>query len=447
MQIKITDIKINPNRRTLNIDKVKELSESIKDIGLLNPITLNQDNQLIAGLHRIEAYKLLNRDFIECNIINVDTLNGKLAEIDENLMRNDLHFIERGECLKQRKIIYEELYPETKRESSLKQHRNEIISFREEPAFTDSTAKSFNVSKRTIEQEIQMATNLIPDAKKIIIQKDVSKTDAILIARQSIEKQKKIIKKLAQNKTAKEAIKNVNLQEKRQEQQEKILQDKDKPLPSDIILLEGDIFDKINEIKNNSIDLFITDPPYGVKKDCEWDKQNNDFLNNWVKAVIPKLKKEFIGFIFCDSRMLYEFETVIKQHFTIKNRLIWIRKNLSMGRVIKDKFISSYEVIFYFGTKELNLPDEWGEERFDSFEYAVPQTNFKDCKYHPTQKPLELFKRLIKLGSQEKNLVLDCFAGSGTTGVACKELNRNCVLIEREQEYIDIIKGRLYGME
>ena len=62
---------------------------------------------------------------------------------------------------------------------------------------------------------------------------------------------------------------------------------------------------------------------------------------------------------------------------------------------------------------------------------------------HPTQKPVALFEYLIKTYTNEGDLVLDNCAGSGTTGVACKNLNRNCILIEKEPEYIEIIKERL----
>lgn len=233
------------------------------------------------------------------------------------------------------------------------------------------------------------------------------------------------------------------LPKSREEKIKKLLSRNNEVLPVNIKLLEGDVFDKLKEVKNKSIDLLITDPPYSVMKDYEWDKKDLKFLDKWMRAVRPKLKDDYIGFIFCDARMQFEFEQVLRSYFEVKNRLIWIRKNMALGRVIKDRFISSYEIIFYFGNKRLNLPENWGEERFDSFEYAVPQSNFREGKYHPTQKPLELFKRLIQLGSKEGELVVDIFAGSGTAGLACKELSRNCMMIEKEKEYIKIIKNRI----
>jgi site-specific DNA-methyltransferase (adenine-specific) len=63
--------------------------------------------------------------------------------------------------------------------------------------------------------------------------------------------------------------------------------------------------------------------------------------------------------------------------------------------------------------------------------------------YHPTEKPIKLLELLINESSDEGDIILDCFAGSGTTGIACKNTNRNCILIEKETIYIDIIKERL----
>ncbi len=116
MNIKISEIIINnQSRRITEESKVKELANSIKEIGLLNPITLTSDKKLVAGLHRIRAFELLNREEIPYNTIEAqDSLRIELAEIDENLIRNDLHYTDRGDQLNRRKKIYEELYPQVK---------------------------------------------------------------------------------------------------------------------------------------------------------------------------------------------------------------------------------------------------------------------------------------------------------------------------------------------
>ncbi|GAI72912.1 unnamed protein product, partial [marine sediment metagenome] len=97
----------------------------------------------------------------------------------------------------------------------------------------------------------------------------------------------------------------------------------DKKLPPGIILLEGDFFDQINKVEDHSIDLLVVDPPYGVMDDYEWDKKDIKFADDWIKETKPKLKENYAGFIFCDSRRGYDFETILRQYFEIKNRIIW----------------------------------------------------------------------------------------------------------------------------
>lgn len=206
--------------------------------------------------------------------------------------------------------------------------------------------------------------------------------------------------------------------------------------------LEGDCLELIKDIPDNSIDCLLTDPPYSVMEDYEWDQKDTEFYHNWLSLVKPKLKSKHTGFIFFDTRKSYEFEGILRQYFPIINRIIWVRKNMSMGRVIKSSFISSYEVIFYFGNRDLDLPKHWGTERFDYCEFAVPQSNFTDKKLHPTQKPINLIRQLVNVGSHNNDIILDCFAGSGVVGRACQlaQGNRSCILIELEPQYNLLIK-------
>ena len=114
MKITISEIKVNPGRRPVNLEGINELARSISAIGLLNPITIDQEHTLVAGLHRLEAAKRLGWTEIECNICTLDALQTELAEIDENVVRTELSVIEYGELLERQKEIYESLHPETK---------------------------------------------------------------------------------------------------------------------------------------------------------------------------------------------------------------------------------------------------------------------------------------------------------------------------------------------
>lgn len=114
MKVRIDEIKVNPGRRAALEHDVEELAFSISEIGLLNPITLTGDYTLVAGLHRLEAVKLLGWTEVECTITDLDGLTAELAELDENFARTNLSPLEIGDLYRRRKDIYEMLYPETK---------------------------------------------------------------------------------------------------------------------------------------------------------------------------------------------------------------------------------------------------------------------------------------------------------------------------------------------
>ena len=169
MQMKISDIKINPGRRDTQQRNVEELARSIAAVGLMNPITVTQDNTLIAGLHRLEAVKLLGWTEIECVVSEADGLQAELAEIDENFVRAGLSHRELGDLLLRRKELYEAIHPETRQgQRNGQTTKNANFSLLETKSFAQDTADKLGVSKRTVEQLVQTAANLTPEAKKTI---------------------------------------------------------------------------------------------------------------------------------------------------------------------------------------------------------------------------------------------------------------------------------------
>ena len=186
MFIKISDIRINPGRRSTDQQNVEELVKSIQAVGLMNPITVTQDNTLIAGLHRLEAAKLLGWTEIECTVSDAEGIQAELAEIDENIVRARLSRHELGEQLLRRKELYEALHPETRQGMRNGQtSKNENFSLLETKPFSQDTADKLGVSKRTVEQLVQTARDLTPEAKKIIRDADtkITKGDALKISR------------------------------------------------------------------------------------------------------------------------------------------------------------------------------------------------------------------------------------------------------------------------
>jgi DNA modification methylase len=216
---------------------------------------------------------------------------------------------------------------------------------------------------------------------------------------------------------------------------------------SDIKILHGDMFDVLPTLDDGKIGLVIADPPYNVTE-WEWDKigSDNDFVaitEQWLDAITPLLASEYNLFWFCSPKYIAAIEPVLSARYDVQSRIVWHRRNMAMGSDSTYKFIDTWEMIFHCGNKPMNWNVNWDDSRFDVQTFAVPQTNFSDTKYHPTQKPLDLIDRLVEYGSWPGDIVLDPFAGSGTTGAVCQNLGRDCVLIEREKGYVDVIKQRL----
>lgn len=178
MRIPITEIKIIPGRRKAVPSHIAELAKSIADVGLLNPITVNEDHTLIAGLHRLEAAKLLNWTEIDCTICDIDSTRAELAEIDENVIRRPLSDMELNRALTRRKELYEALYPETiarNRPGHVSNHQGSSDKLSPEPkvkSFVEDTAEKLGVSTRTIERHLYLAEHLTPKVSVILKKMD-----------------------------------------------------------------------------------------------------------------------------------------------------------------------------------------------------------------------------------------------------------------------------------
>ncbi len=239
VELNINEIIIRNRKRQADENKVIEIMESIKEIGLLNPISINKAPEgyvLVAGLHRLTAYKNLGYNRIQAVIVDMDDIHSELAEIDENLIRAELHYLDRAELLKRRQEIYEELHPEATKSEKVKKNlkqfntENDTMSFSDgssndtaldgekneenldsaETSFVSDTAKKTGLSERTVQRDLQLAKNLDEGAKKQIKKKKISKGDALKIAREKKENQQKAVKDLTEKPKPKNAGRNIN---------------------------------------------------------------------------------------------------------------------------------------------------------------------------------------------------------------------------------------------
>ena len=187
MLLQISEIVVHPRQRNIEMGSVRELADSISMLGLLNPITVDHNHILIAGLHRLEAAKLLNWTEIECSITSLEGLRAEMAELDENFVRAKLSQIQLSDLLMRRKEIYETLHPEVKHGGDRKSEKIKTAKSRFDSVkpFSEDTADKWGVDKRTVERQVQIAKNLTPEAKGILLASDakLTKKDALKLLR------------------------------------------------------------------------------------------------------------------------------------------------------------------------------------------------------------------------------------------------------------------------
>ena len=274
MQVKISEIIIDPGRRAALPEDIQRMADSIAEVGLLSPITIDARHTLIAGLHRLEAAKLLGWVEIECNVADLNGLQAELAEIDENFVRKDLSGIEYSDLLLRRKEIYESLHPETKQGMrNGRTVKNDKMSFLEAKPFTEDAAEKRGVSRRTIERDVQMAKNLSPAAKEIIKKSGarITKKGAMALSRLNENQQKEAAEQIASGE-----ICSIDEYMATQSEAEQTEAEQDAP-PFHIEVRQFDTFaEGVADLKN-------------TEKDCSCNP--SDFLNE-VTAFAIKFQRE-----------------------------------------------------------------------------------------------------------------------------------------------------------
>lgn len=240
----------------------------------------------------------------------------------------------------------------------------------------------------------------------------------------------------------------------------------------------GNTFEVLDYIKDNSIDLIIVDPPYNLRKNYHGNvfsevskKEYEEYTKSWILKLKDKLKENGSMYICCDWKSSIVIANVISSHFIVRNRITWQREK---GRGSKDNWKNSMEDIWYVtksteftfnvedvkkrrrviapykqdgkakdwkGDSNLKYRDTYPSNFWDDI--TIPFWSMKENTAHPTQKPEKLIAKLILASSNENDLVLDPFAGSGTTAVTAKKLNRRYISIEQNELYVAWAEKRL----
>lgn len=215
-------------------------------------------------------------------------------------------------------------------------------------------------------------------------------------------------------------------------------------------LMRGDCLERMEEIEDGSVDLVLTDPPYNISKDNnfktmgrggidfgEWDKDADLF--SYISQGFSLLKKGGSFIVFNDWKNLGDIARFSEQIGFQTKDMIRLEKTNPMPRNRDRRYVTDFECAIWF----VKPGEKWIFNRQDS-KYQRPKfVHSIDKGLHPTQKSLKLMENLLKIHSNDTDIILDPFMGSGTTGVAAMNLNRSFIGIELDNDYFKIAKERI----
>jgi site-specific DNA-methyltransferase (adenine-specific) len=198
-----------------------------------------------------------------------------------------------------------------------------------------------------------------------------------------------------------------------------------------------DCLDGMKEIKDKSVSMVLTDIPYG---ECsgfvmggfrQINKDKADYVDFSISDMANELIRVCSGsiYVFCGANQFSEIIKTFRNGGMTCRTCVWEKTNPSPMNG-QHLWLSSVECCV-FG----RFPKATFNEYCKSSVWRYPCGS---SKIHPTQKPIELFKRLILASSNEGDLILDPFSGSGTTAIACNQLRRNFIAFEKNEEYYKV---------
>ncbi len=248
----------------------------------------------------------------------------------------------------------------------------------------------------------------------------------------------------------------------------------------DFKLINDDIFEATKHMQEKTFDMIFADPPYFLSNDgitCsggkmvsvnkgDWDKElslqeKHKFNRKWIKECYRLLKDEGTIWVSGTLHNIYSIGMALEEEgFKIINNITWQKTNPPPNLSCKT-FTHSTETVLWARKDIKNVKYKFNyklmkqlnnnKQMKDVWTTSLTKPSEKRFGKHPTQKPLELLEKVILASTNENDLILDPFSGSGTTGIAAKMLHRNYIGIDKEKEYLDIsikrymnVSGGLY---
>ncbi|MDE0426334.1 MAG: DNA methyltransferase [Candidatus Poribacteria bacterium] len=239
-------------------------------------------------------------------------------------------------------------------------------------------------------------------------------------------------------------------------------------------IVSGDCLKVLQDFPDSVFDCCITDPPFNMsrKKGLGWAFSSHvtmqeqwdifaqddyfEFTVDWIREVLRVLKTNGNLFIFGSFHCIFTIGFILQNLFDrrIISQLVWYKPN-AQPNITCRMFTESTEFIIWAVNNESKKAKNWtfnyevmkamnnDKQMRNMWEIPITKRSEKKFGKHPSQKPLAVVNRLILAGTNEDDLILDPFSGTGTTAVVAKQNNRRWIMIERQEEYNEIARQRL----
>lgn len=421
IKIQLDKIIVGEGRRK-DLGDLLSLANSIRSNGLINPVVVDLENNLVAGLRRLEAMKLLKWTETEARLYeSLTPVERRKIEIEEDLAQKKVRSWQEEVVLK--KELHDLLVAEkgTRKKGP-----------REEKNWSQKdTAGRLGIAKTSLSEDLRLAEALkmFPELAKV-----GSKKDAL--------RKMYAMRELA-------LLQSVS----------RLMREQGIEIQEDVELRHGNAYEELKKLPDESFDCCITDPPWGIEIQKSGSARSNDYTEfKDTKDVWDKFLKEGIPELFRVLKEGAHLWLFFGPEFYMQTRdaledagfdpryvpCIWIKEKPNYTDV-EYKPMPQYEMFFYAvrrKDKELT-PRRLNEATSDIFNY--PRS--VEGRIHKTEKPVELIKRLLSLSTNEGDKILDPFAGSGSTLNAAFRLKRKALGFELDKGMYEAAAGKLQALK
>jgi len=432
--VALAEIRIGRRHRK-DMGDLTDLIESMRALGLLQPIGITPDKELVFGERRLRAAQALEWATIPARIVKVDQL---LAEQDENVVRKEFTVSERVAIAE---AIRERISERRGRPGKKPQKLAEIDPGTETRDY--AAIKSGLGNHETYRQAKAVVDRGTPELVRAMDSGALAINVASRLAEQPHDRQAKIVRMLAagEARTVQQADRRVAEQERAS-----------LPVPErvDARVLHGDAVELVRGLEQRP-HLVVTDPPYGIE--CHNTRRSpgpNDYadgagyafdlLERLCAALVERVDPSAHLYFFSGYTHVHRMKELLQQFFEVQdNELIWVKDGHTMADFAK-RYPNRNERIWFCRMRG-------SHRRLARCVSDVLTFNRERSSTHTAEKPVELLSLLIEQSSVPGELVLDPFAGSGSTGVAARRLSRQFVGIERDAHWCGVARDRLAAVK